>query len=145
MSSVAVASTTSSTSSIVTMPISMPAGVGHRERHAIVRAKRRNRGFLIIGRFERDEVPVHELRDRNVERRQQELADPDVVDERTLLVDHVDDVERFAVLAVRSDVVEHLADGPMLPDRHVVGRHQSPDRILRGSRAATERPIAPPA
>ena len=67
---------------MVTMPISMPAGVGDRQRRAIVLAERGDRRLLIVGRLERDEVAVHQLRDREVERRQQELADPDVVDEQ---------------------------------------------------------------
>ena len=47
-----------------------------------------------------------------------------------VVVDDVDDVERFAVLAVRADVVEHLGDGPVFPHRDVVRRHQPPDRAF---------------
>ena len=70
-------------------------------------------------------------RDAMVDRRQQELADADVVDEQALFVDDVDDVERFAVLAVRADVIEDLAHGPVLAHRDIVRRHQTPDRPLR--------------
>ena len=62
-----------------------------------------------------------------------------------LLVDDVDDVERFAVLAVRADVVEHLADGPVLADRDVVRRHQPADRALGIAEQRRARRRVPPA
>ena len=34
-------------------------------------------------------------------------------------------------MAVRPHVVEHLTDGPVLADRHVLRRHQAPDGVLR--------------
>ena len=46
----------------------------------------------------------------------------------SVVVDDVDDVERFAVLAVGADVVQHLGDGPVFPHRDVVRGHQSSDR-----------------
>ena len=62
--------------------------------------------------------------------REQELANADVVDQQTVLVDDVDDVQGFAVLAVRPDMVEHVAYGPVLANGHVVRRHQPADRAL---------------
>ena len=62
---------------------------------------------------------------------QEELADADVVDQQAVVVDDVDDVERFAVLAVRADVIEHLGDGPVFLHADVVRRHQTPDRAFR--------------
>ena len=78
ISRVAVASATSSMSSIVTMPMS----VGDRERRAVVLAELRHRGFLIVSRLQRDELPVHQILDALVHRREQEVADADVVDEQ---------------------------------------------------------------
>ncbi len=61
---------------------------------------------------------------------EEKLADADVVDQQSVVVDDVDDVERFAVLAVRADVFEHVRDGPVFLHAHVVRRHQTPDRAL---------------
>ena len=122
-----------STSSIVTMPMSMPARVGDRQRRAVVLPEHRDRRFLIVGRLERDEAAVHQVATRA--RRatvEQELANADVVDERALVVDDVDDVERFAVLPVLAHVVEHLLNGPVLAHRDVVRRHQAADRDPSG-------------
>ena len=98
---------------------------------AVVLAEHRDRGLLIVGRLQRDEPAIHEVRDSAVERRQQELANANVVDQHALLVDDVDHVQRFAVLAMRADVVEHLAHGPLLADRDVVRRHQPADGLFR--------------
>ena len=130
ISRVAVASATSSTSSMVTMPISMPAVSVTGSARAIVLTEHGDRGLLIVGGLQRDEPAIHEVRDAAIERRQQELADADVVDQQALLVDDVDDVQRFAVLPVRPHVVEHLANGPLLADRDVVRRHQPADGLL---------------
>ncbi len=83
--------------------------------------------------------------ERLVERGEQELADADVVDQQTLLVDDVDDVQRLAVLAVRPDVVEHLAHGPVLAHRHVVRRHQAADGVFRVPEQRERRPRVRPA
>ena len=87
ISRVAVASTTSSTSSIVTMPISMPAVS---VTGSAVRSYWRNTltaVFLIVGGLQRDETAIHQVRHPVIERREQELADSDVVDQLALLVD----------------------------------------------------------
>ena len=62
---------------------------------------------------------------------QQELADADVVDEQSLLVDDVDHVQGLAVVTVRADVVEDVAHRPVLAHGDVVRRHQPADRALR--------------
>ena len=49
---------------------------------------------------------------------------------QTLLVDDVDDVERFAVATVLAYVVEDVADRPVLAHGDVVRRHQPADRAL---------------
>ena len=87
-------------------------------------------GLLIVGRFERHEASVHQLRHAFRGVRQQELADADVVDQAALIVHDVDDVERLAVLTVRADVIEDLLDRPVLVDRDVVRRHQPADRAF---------------
>ena len=51
-------------------------------------------------------------------------------------VNDVNDVERFAVLAVRRGCSRALRRRPVLTDRHVVRRHQAADRIAPDSRAA---------
>ena len=112
------------------MPMSMPARIGDRQRGPVVLTEHRDGGLLIVGGLQRDEPPIHEVGDAAVQRRQQELANPNVVDQQALLVDHVDDVQRFAVLAVRPDVVEHLANGPLFADGDVVRRHQPADRLF---------------
>ena len=48
-----------------------------------------------------------------------------------MIVDDVDDVQRLTVLSVRAHVVQHFLNGPMLPHRDVVGRHQPSDRSFR--------------
>ena len=130
MSRVAVASATSSMSSIVTMPISMPVVSVTGSADPVVLAEDADGVFLAVARLERDEPAIHQLGYLPVERRQQELANPHVVDQEPAFVDDVDDVERFAVLAVRAHVVEHLAHGPVLPHRDIVRRHQAADRLL---------------
>ena len=47
-----------------------------------------------------------------------------------LVVDDVDDVQGLAVLTVGADVVEDLANRPVIPDRHVGRRHQASNRFL---------------
>jgi hypothetical protein len=44
--------------------------------------------------------------------------------------DRLGNVERFAVLSVGADVIEDLANRPLLADRDVVRRHQPPDRFV---------------
>ena len=113
--------------------------VGDRQRAPVVLPEDGDRRVLVVGRLQRDEPPVHHVGDTAFGRGQQELADPDVVDEQVVLVHDVDDIEGFAVLAVRAHVVEHFADGPLLPYGHVVRCHQPADRLLRDSRAALPR------
>ena len=59
--------------------------------------------------------------------------------EHALLVDDVDDVQRFAVLAVLADVVEHLLDGPLFLDGDVVPASSADRSSPPGSRAACSR------
>ena len=114
----------------MTIPIEHAGRIGHRQGDAIVLAEHRDRRLLIVAGLQSDEPSVHQIRDQVIDRRQQELANADVVDERAVLVDDIDDVERFAVLTMCPDVVEHVADRPMLLNRHVVRRHQPADRAL---------------
>ena len=58
------ASETSSTSSMVTMPISTPVGVGDRQRRAVVLPELRDRGGLVVGGLQRDEAPIHQVATR---------------------------------------------------------------------------------
>ena len=63
MSSVAASSATSSTSSTVTMPMSMPAVSVTGSADAVYRAEDRDRRLLVVGRLQRDEAAVHQVRD----------------------------------------------------------------------------------
>ena len=83
----------------------------------------RDGGLLIVGRLERDEPPIHQLRYLVGGIGQQELANANVIDQDALAVDDVNHVQRLAVLSVRAHVVEHLLDAPVLADRHVIRRH----------------------
>ena len=130
------ASATSSTSSIVTMPMSMPAVSVTGSARAVVLAEHGHGRLLIVGRLQRHEPAIHQVGDALVERRQQELADADVVDEQALLVDDVDDVQRFAVLAVTCGRSRAPRERSSARARDVVRRHQPADRASRDSRAA---------
>ena len=89
-------------------------------------------GFLsVLVRLERDERVVHDRADQRLGVGEQELADVDVVDEPVLAVDDEDPVDSFRVVAEPADVLERLGDGPVGADAHVVGRHESPDRVGR--------------
>ena len=81
---VAVASATSSTSSIVTMPMSMPAVSVTGSAVRSYWRNTRDRRLLIVGGLQRDEAPIHQIGDLAVERGQQELANADVVDQQPL-------------------------------------------------------------
>jgi len=54
-----------------------------------------------------------------------------VSDEHAAVIDDVNDVQRLAVPAVLTHILEHLADGPTLVDRDVVHRHQMSDDASR--------------
>ena len=104
--------------------------VGHGQRGPVVLPEHRDGRLLIVGGRQGDEPPVHQVGDLAIERRQQELANADVVDQQALLVDHVDDVQRLAVLPVQPHVIQHFANRPLFPDGHVVRRHQTADRLF---------------
>ena len=72
--------------------------------------------FLSSVAVEADELAVHHVGDAGVQRGQQDLADPQVVDQPVVGVDDVDDVQRLAVAAVGPDVVEDVPDRPVLAD-----------------------------
>jgi hypothetical protein len=57
------------------------SGVGDGQCGAIVLTEDGHRGLLIVGGFERHEAPIHQIRDTALERRQEKLADADVVDQ----------------------------------------------------------------
>ena len=80
------------------------------------RRKHTHRRFLVVSGLQRDKAPVHEIRHALIEWRQQKLANANVVDQPLLLVDHVDDVQGLAVLTVDADVIEDLANRPVIPD-----------------------------
>ena len=118
-------------------------GVGDRQCRAIVLTEHGDGGLLIVRRLQRDEAPIHEVRDSALQRRQQELANADVVDQQTLVVDHVDDVQRFAVLRrarARSPAPRgrSTARGRRRSGASSAGRPTS-----RGSRAASPRRRVP--
>jgi hypothetical protein len=74
---------------------------------------------LIVARLQGGEAPVHQVRDLVLRRGEQELADPDVVDEKPVIVHDVDDVEGLAVLSVLAHIVQHLAHRPVVADGNV--------------------------
>ena len=55
---------------------------------------------------------------------QQQLANSQVVDQPMIVVHHIDDVQRLAVVPMQADVVQHMLNRPMLPHADKVGRHQ---------------------
>ena len=57
---------------------------------------------------ERDEIFIHQIAHFRLERLEQKLANPDVVDQLAAIIDDVDHVERFGVLAMFADVIEHF-------------------------------------
>ncbi len=92
--------------------------------------KGKNRCFLIISGEERFNLVVHDLANARIRTRQQDFTDVNVVDERTVLGD-VQIVECLGILAVVAHVIKCLLNGPVLLDNHVVGRHQTSNRIFR--------------
>ena len=56
-------------------------GVGDRQRDAVVLPEHGDGLFLIVAGLQRDEAPIHQFRDEVLDRRQQELANADVVDQ----------------------------------------------------------------
>ena len=93
-----------------------------------------DRRLLRVRRLQRDVAPVHQIGHALAQRHHEELADSDVVNQHAIIVDDVDDVQRFAVLPVLAHVIEHLLDGPVFPHGDVVWRHQTP----HGSRRVAE-------
>ena len=62
-----------------------------------------------------------------VERLEQKFANPNIVEQFSAIIDHVDHVQRLGVLAVFAHVIEHLFHRPAGIDRDQVRRHQPAD------------------
>ena len=123
-SRVATASATSRASSTVTMPMSTPAVSSHRQGAPVFAAEHLDGGGLRVGGLESHILPVHQVRNAIGQRHDQELADPNVVDQHAVVVDDINHVQCFAVLAVFPNEIEYLLHGPVFLDRNVVRRHQ---------------------
>ncbi len=104
-----------------------PSVVHHGKRRAVVLPEDLDGILLGVGGLEADDPVVAQVRHHGMERRQKDLADPQVIDEAMIVVQHVDDVQGLAVAPVGPDVVEHVADRPVLADGHVVGGHEPAD------------------
>ena len=67
---------------------------------------------------------IAKVADSGIERPQEKLANAQIVDQLALLVDHVDDVQRFAILSVRADVGENILHRPVFMDGNKIRRHE---------------------
>ena len=114
------------------MPTSTPLESTTGRAAAIVFAENIERFFLRIGYGECDESCDRGSRSTLVvERFEQKIADAQVVDQFAAIIDHVDDVERLAVLAVLAHVIEHFLHRPILAHRDEVRRHQTANTSFR--------------
>jgi hypothetical protein len=86
---------------------------------------------LIVVGAERRESVIHQISDPRAHRRQENLANADVVNQHSTVVDHVEHIERLGILTVLADVVEDLVNQPFAPDGHVVRCHQPAHRVGR--------------
>ena len=80
---------------------SMPCESVTGQRHAVLVLEDRHRRFLVVRCLERHHAVVHQLRDARGRGGEQELPDPHLVDQPPGVVDHVEDRQRLAVVAVR--------------------------------------------
>ena len=162
MSSVASSWTTSTMSSTVTMPFMRPSSstTGHREE-AGVSAKSRLSASWSMSLGDGDDVGVHDLRDRLVGRRGEQLAERDHAEQVLLRVEHVDVVDRLEPLArLAPQVADRLVDasspGARARSAGSSGRRRRPRRrraapsprggsARRAGRAVRRAPRAAPA
>src|SRR4051812_46939960 len=82
---------------------------------------------------ERDEASITNILDLGFQRPEQEFTNSNVVNELSLVVDHVNNVDRLAVAPVCADEIEDLLYGPVIGDRDEVGSHEpahAPFRII---------------
>ncbi len=68
---------------------------------------------LAVGHAQGDEAIVEQRGDMLVQRRQQDFANAQVVDQAIVVVGDIDDVQGLAVLAVCTNMVQHVLDGPL--------------------------------
>ena len=99
------------------------AGIGHRQRDPVVFSKSVKRRLLGIIYFEIDKRFVSDVANFGLERLKQKLSHPHVVDQFAALIDHVDDVEGFAVVAEFANVVENFFHRPIFVNRDEIRRH----------------------
>ena len=81
--------------------------------------------------FQRDKGAVAKIAHLCVERPEKKLAHPQVVDEFSALVDHINHVQRFGVAPEFADVIEHFFHRPIVVDCDEVRRHQAAHAVLR--------------
>src|SRR5678815_2792423 len=102
-------------------------GVRHRQGRSVILAEDCYGSLLIVGRFQGYEPAIHKVAYPLFQRGEKELTTPNVIDQHALFIDDINDVQGLAVLTVSADVIEHLANGPMFTNAHIVRRHQAPD------------------
>ena len=111
-------------------PHQLAGRIHHRQRRAVVPAKRLDRLLFRVGDLQRVELLVAQAVHRRLQRPQQKFPDAHVIDQLAVLVHDVQHVQRLAVSAVLPDVIEHLLHRPRIPDRDEIRRHQPPDAAL---------------
>ena len=72
---------------------------------------------------------VHDFRDRSLRRREQDFTNMNVIQQRTVL-GNIDVVECLGILAVVPDMIKRLLNSPVTLHDHIVGRHETTDRIF---------------
>ena len=98
---------------------------------AIVVLKGADGHFLIVFGAKRDKTVVGNLRHVTSRRRENDLLDPDVVDQLPMLVDNINHVERLGIATVTADMLQCLSDCEIRSDGHVFGGHQPTDAVFR--------------
>jgi len=85
-------------SSTVTMPTEHAARIDDRQGDAVALDEFADRLLLVLSGLQGEHLVVHQFRDGRGRIGQHQFAEPDVVHQPTLGIDHVDDVERFLVV-----------------------------------------------
>ena len=106
-------------------------GIEDGESGAVVTAEEFDGGAFFITGAEGDEAGIHQFINGSLRRGEEQLAGSDIIDEAVIFIDDVDDVQGFAVLAVTSNVIEDVLDGPVGVDGDEVGGHEAADGIGR--------------
>jgi hypothetical protein len=119
------------TSSTVIIPTSRPGLIHHRggDQRIFLEAQR----HLLLVHVHRDQslLALHHVGDRDLARRPEDPAQHAGADRMMARIDHVDFPEIRGERLARSQIIDHVAYGPMLWNRDQVALHQAAGRFLR--------------